>query len=108
MDFWIEQPRISRTVQRVRTPATDTLVHRWRSAEQAILVGSRTVVNDDPSFLVRLVAGRQPLRVVLDRKGSHPLQVTSTMHKVRHYSSPDFNATTSRRINSGFKPTRTP
>ncbi|MBK6369585.1 MAG: bifunctional diaminohydroxyphosphoribosylaminopyrimidine deaminase/5-amino-6-(5-phosphoribosylamino)uracil reductase RibD [Flavobacteriales bacterium] len=70
--FLDQQPRISRTVQRISTPATDTLVHRWRSAEQAILVGSRTVVNDDPSLTVRLVAGRQPLRVVLDREGITP------------------------------------
>src|SRR5690606_9436284 len=41
--------------------------HRWRAEEQAILVGSRTALADDPALTVRHVAGRQPLRVVLDR-----------------------------------------
>ena len=52
---------------RISSTGTDVLVHRWRSEEQAILVGSRTVVNDDPSLTVRHVEGRCPLRVVIDR-----------------------------------------
>ncbi len=70
--FLDQHPRTDRSVQRISGPATDTLVHRWRSEEQAILVGSRTVVNDDPSLTVRHVEGRQPLRVVIDRKGITP------------------------------------
>lgn len=57
---------------RISGAATDVRVHRWRAAEQAILVGSTTVVNDDPALTVRHVAGRQPLRVVLDRAGRIP------------------------------------
>lgn len=53
----------------ISSSGTDVLVHRWRSEEQAILVGSRTVINDDPSLTVRLVEGRNPLRVVIDRGG---------------------------------------
>lgn len=52
---------------RISSPATDVLVHRWRAEEPAILVGSRTALADDPALTVRHVAGRQPLRVVLDR-----------------------------------------
>ncbi len=70
--FLDQHPRTDRSVQRISGPATDTLVHRWRGEEQAILVGSRTVVNDDPSLTVRHVDGRQPLRVVLDRRGNTP------------------------------------
>lgn len=70
--FLDQHPRNARGVQRISSPTTDVLVHRWRSEEQAILVGSRTVVNDDPSLTVRHVDGRQPLRLVLDRKGSTP------------------------------------
>ena len=66
------RPRSVREVQRITGPAADTLVHRWRSEEQAILVGSRTVLNDDPQLTVRLVHGRSPLRVVLDRAGRTP------------------------------------
>lgn len=67
-----QRPRRERLVQRISSPATDVLVHRWRSEEQAILVGSRTVVNDDPQLTVRHVPGRQPLRVVIDRDGITP------------------------------------
>lgn len=65
-------PQTARTVQRISCFTSDVLVHRWRSEEQAILAGSRTVVNDDPRLDVRHVAGRSPLRVVLDRHGITP------------------------------------
>lgn len=65
-------PRTERGVQRISSPTTDVLVHKWRTEEQAILVGSRTVVNDDPSLTVRHVEGRQPLRVIIDRQGITP------------------------------------
>lgn len=64
--------RTERTPDRISGPAADVLVHRWRSEEQAILVGSRTVVNDDPQLTVRLVEGRSPLRVILDRRHLAP------------------------------------
>ena len=73
-----QHPRTTRGVQRISSPTTDVLVHRWRAEEQAILVGSRTVLNDDPSLTVRHVEGRQPLRVVLDRYGITP--DTSTLY----------------------------
>lgn len=57
---------------RISSPVTDVLVHRWRSEEQAIVVGSRTVISDDPRLTVRLVEGRNPLRVVIDRKNHAP------------------------------------
>jgi diaminohydroxyphosphoribosylaminopyrimidine deaminase/5-amino-6-(5-phosphoribosylamino)uracil reductase len=57
---------------RISSAATDVLVHRWRSEEQAIMVGSRTVINDDPQLTVRHVEGRQPLRVVIDRGNTAP------------------------------------
>lgn len=65
--FLDQHPRRERGVQRISSFASDVLVHRWRSEEQAIMVGSRTVLNDDPQLDVRHVAGRSPLRVVLDR-----------------------------------------
>jgi diaminohydroxyphosphoribosylaminopyrimidine deaminase/5-amino-6-(5-phosphoribosylamino)uracil reductase len=66
------RPRTARGVQRISCPASDVFVHRWRSEEQAILVGSRTVLNDDPSLTVRHVQGDGPLRVVLDRNALTP------------------------------------
>lgn len=43
------------------------LAHKIRSEEQAILVGTTTVLDDNPSLTTRMWAGRSPLRVVLDR-----------------------------------------
>lgn len=70
--FIDRHPRADRNVQRISSPETDVLVHRWRSEEQAIVVGSRTVINDDPQLTVRHVTGRSPLRVVIDREAAIP------------------------------------
>ncbi len=40
--------------------------HRLRAASGAVLVGRETAALDDPQLSVRLVKGRDPLRVVLD------------------------------------------
>ena len=42
-------------------------VHKWRSEEDAILVGYNTALNDNPTLNVRHWEGRNPIRVVLDR-----------------------------------------
>ncbi|MBC3759753.1 bifunctional diaminohydroxyphosphoribosylaminopyrimidine deaminase/5-amino-6-(5-phosphoribosylamino)uracil reductase RibD [Hyunsoonleella sp. SJ7] len=44
------------------------LVHKWRAEEQAILVGTNTVLEDSPSLTVRNWTGQNPIRVVIDRK----------------------------------------
>ena len=43
------------------------LVHKWRAEEQAILIGTNTVVEDNPSLTVRDWKGKNPIRVVLDK-----------------------------------------
>ncbi len=52
--------------------ASRRLVHRWRAELDAVLVGSGTARADDPALTVRHVAGRQPVRLVLDRTGALP------------------------------------
>jgi len=43
------------------------LVHKWRSEEQAILVGTQTVIDDNPELSVRNWTGNNPVRIVLDQ-----------------------------------------
>ncbi len=45
---------------------TNRLVHKWRSEEAAILVGTNTALLDDPALTNRLWTGPSPVRVVLD------------------------------------------
>ncbi len=42
------------------------LVHKWRSEEQSILVGTNTVIEDNPRLNVRSWHGENPIRLVLD------------------------------------------
>lgn len=46
------------------------LVHKWRAEEQAILVGSNTVLQDNPALTVRNWTGQNPTRIVLDPEQS--------------------------------------
>lgn len=43
------------------------LVHKWRAQEHAILVGTNTVIADNPKLNVRSWSGQNPVRIVLDR-----------------------------------------
>lgn len=52
----------------ISTPLTSMLVHRIRSFTDAIMVGSGTVILDNPMLTVRKWPGKSPLRVVLDRR----------------------------------------
>ena len=54
----------------ISTKESKTLVHQWRSEEQAILVGRKTAELDNPKLTTREVKGKNPIRIVLDRKHS--------------------------------------
>ncbi len=43
------------------------LVHKWRSEEDAVLVGTKTAAHDNPMLTVREWSGRNPVRLVIDR-----------------------------------------
>ncbi len=51
----------------ITTNYSRQLVHKWRSEEQAILVGTQTVIDDNPSLDVRDWTGKNPVRIVLDK-----------------------------------------
>jgi diaminohydroxyphosphoribosylaminopyrimidine deaminase/5-amino-6-(5-phosphoribosylamino)uracil reductase len=48
------------------------LVHKWRTEEQAILVGTQTVIDDNPKLNARDWEGNNPVRVVIDQNHRIP------------------------------------
>jgi len=44
------------------------LVHKWRSEEDSVLVGRITAEKDNPSLTVRESTGKNPIRLVIDKK----------------------------------------
>ena len=48
-------------------------VHQWRAQEQAIMVGWKTIINDDPSLTVREFEGKSPHRFIIDPDCNTPL-----------------------------------
>jgi diaminohydroxyphosphoribosylaminopyrimidine deaminase / 5-amino-6-(5-phosphoribosylamino)uracil reductase len=79
----------------ISSPESRALVHEWRAASQAVLVGIGTVLADDPMLTARDCdppAERQPLRVVADRSARLPpasaLARTAAEHPVLVLASP--------------------
>lgn len=68
---------------------SDILVHQWRSQEMGILVGRKTIEQDNPQLNVRHVEGLNPVRLVLDPEnktgsGPHLHQPAQTFVYNRH------------------------
>lgn len=51
----------------ITSDAANVLSHTWRAQEAGVMVGTGTALLDGPSLTVRHAAGRNPLRIVLDR-----------------------------------------
>lgn len=51
----------------ITNPALKVLTHKWRSEEDAILVGYRTMKNDQPQLTTREYPGKDPQRFVTQR-----------------------------------------
>ncbi|MEG1581278.1 MAG: bifunctional diaminohydroxyphosphoribosylaminopyrimidine deaminase/5-amino-6-(5-phosphoribosylamino)uracil reductase RibD [Bacteroidaceae bacterium] len=71
-DGFIDHVRTAGSPALLSTSHTTMRVHRLRAEHQAILVGTRTALLDNPSLTVRHWSGASPLRVVLDRHGVLP------------------------------------
>ena len=54
----------------ITSKSSRQIVHKWRSEEQAILVGFNTIIQDNPKLTTRMVKGSNPIRIVVcdDRK----------------------------------------
>ncbi|MCX5834677.1 MAG: bifunctional diaminohydroxyphosphoribosylaminopyrimidine deaminase/5-amino-6-(5-phosphoribosylamino)uracil reductase RibD [Deltaproteobacteria bacterium] len=57
----------------ISSPPSLTFAHRLRSLHDSILVGSETILKDDPELTCRLVKGRNPRRVIVDSSLKIPL-----------------------------------
>jgi diaminohydroxyphosphoribosylaminopyrimidine deaminase/5-amino-6-(5-phosphoribosylamino)uracil reductase len=58
-------------------PLAKKLVHKWRTEEDAILIGKNTAIYDNPQLSAREFEGKNPIRIVVDKN----LQVP-TSHNV--------------------------
>lgn len=56
--------------------ASRILVHQWRTEEDAIMVGTNTALHDNPQLNVRMVEGKDPVRIVIDRQ----LRIPTNFH----------------------------
>jgi diaminohydroxyphosphoribosylaminopyrimidine deaminase/5-amino-6-(5-phosphoribosylamino)uracil reductase len=48
------------------------VVHKWRSEEQALLIGTQTAIDDNPKLDVRDWHGNNPIRIILDKNNRIP------------------------------------
>jgi diaminohydroxyphosphoribosylaminopyrimidine deaminase/5-amino-6-(5-phosphoribosylamino)uracil reductase len=68
----------------ITSPAARAIGHALRAKVDAIMVGSNTVLKDNPHLTVRHgVKGKQPLRVVMDSRGRSPLSAHLFTDKYR-------------------------
>lgn len=69
------------------------LVHKWRAEEQAILVGTNTVLQDNPNLTTRNWTGNNPIRIVIDKeeKLSNNLSVFNNKSKTIRITKKDIN-----------------
>lgn len=57
-------------------PLAKKLVHKWRTEEDAVLIGKYTAIYDNPQLTTREWQGKNPIRIVVDKN----LQVPATHH----------------------------
>lgn len=59
---------IDRSQKWISSALAKALVHRWRSEEDAVLIGKNTALSDNPRLNTREWPGRDPLRIVIDKR----------------------------------------
>jgi diaminohydroxyphosphoribosylaminopyrimidine deaminase/5-amino-6-(5-phosphoribosylamino)uracil reductase len=67
-DGFIDRKRTAQeTREKITQGEADMMVSLWRSQEQAIMVGTHTVVMDNPNLTTKKAGGVNPTRIVLDK-----------------------------------------
>ena len=86
--------------QWISSPASLKFAHQLRAEHDTILVGIGTVLKDNPTLTVRMVRGRNPLRIVVD----NCLTVTTEFNVMQDLSrTPTLIATTKRASDPDFQ-----
>ena len=75
IDGYIDHIRTPETPHAARfsTDESSTIMHKIRATHDAIMIGSHTAINDNPSLDCRLWHGNSPIKVVVDRNGLVPI-----------------------------------
>jgi diaminohydroxyphosphoribosylaminopyrimidine deaminase/5-amino-6-(5-phosphoribosylamino)uracil reductase len=71
-DGFIDVKRTGGSPLKISTPKTKEIVHRMRAENMAIMVGTNTVLLDNPRLLNTHWEGRNPIRVTIDRHNRIP------------------------------------
>ena len=84
-DGFITPIKSQREVFKISGDESLKLSHTWRKEENSILVGVQTIIDDDPKLTTRLVKGKNPIRIVLDSKGtlSDKSKILQTSDKIK-------------------------
>jgi len=69
---YIRQPGDGQKPLQISSAYSRMLVHKLRAESDAIMIGSRTALLDNPRLTLRHWPGRHPLRIVMDRKNTLP------------------------------------
>lgn len=73
-DGYIDRERSDshETPAKLSNDFTQLCVHKLRACTDAIMVGTNTAIKDNPHLTSRLWDGKNPIRVILDRRGKIP------------------------------------
>lgn len=84
-DGFMDQFRTDATIKplQISNNITRQLTHKIRAEHQSIMVSTNTVLLDNPSLTVRNWAGKNPVRLIIDRSGRIPQNVSIFDQTVR-------------------------
>tara|TARA_Y100000589_G_scaffold31081_2_gene25994 strand:+ start:1290 stop:2390 length:1101 start_codon:yes stop_codon:yes gene_type:complete len=54
-------------ITKISCEESNKLTHKWRSELDGILVGTNTIINDNPQLTCRKSKGKNPIRITIDR-----------------------------------------
>lgn len=57
----------TRNAEWITNDLSRSVVHKWRTEEQSIMVGTATAIKDNPSLNVRNWTGKNPIRISIDK-----------------------------------------